>query len=68
MLPELTNPDDIGILLEPLATGRHIHHLPPDPGLGVLPDGGLPLPPGSQRGPEIVLLRGIVSLPFGGAL
>ena len=66
MLPELTNPDDIGILLEPLSTGRHIHNLPPDPGLGVLPDGRLPPPPGQQGGAQIIVLRGVISLALAG--
>ena len=62
-----TYPDNIWILLELLSTGGNIDDLAPNAGLCVFPDGGLPPPAGRQGRPEIILLRGIVSLPFGGA-
>ena len=67
LISKLSHPDDVWILFESLPTGRHIHHLPSDARLGVLPDGGLPPPPGSQGRPEIILLRSVISLPLGGA-
>ena len=62
----VTDPNDVRILFESLPTGGHVHDLPPDAGLGVLPDGRLPPPPGQQGGAQIIVLRGVISLALAG--
>ena len=57
-----TYPDDVWVLFEPLAAGRHVHDLAPDAGLGVLADGGLAPPARGQRGAQVIRLRGVVTL------
>ena len=52
-----TYPNDVGVLLEALAAGRHIDHLAPDAGLAVLADGGFSSPTVPQRHLDHVFLQ-----------